>query len=373
MVAPIIPYGPTEIYVGPTGKRTYYSSKTGSRQSKPYDVPTAYTRRLATMVRRLPESNSVDAVTAGAWNIWSYFPDESPMVGQAYARFRNSVSDRASVGVSLLELNQSVTMIRERAIQMATFGRHLLRGNLVGAARTLKLSAVPKRASVKKSAANNYLEFHFGWAPLIGDIYSAIDVLQSPIKTMKASGSSNNGTERCDLAAPHEGSNPSAFYPSYTYWKDFKYWAGVRRLKMGADVAVSNPNLWLANQLGLVNPAILVYEKIPFSFVADWFFNVEQFLSSGTDFYGLTLKNAWTTRSFKGTFNQYDKRLYRWWEGSVIVNGGGVFIDSLADVAHLARSTGIAQPSFYVRPFKVFGWRRTAAAVSLLTQQLVRF
>lgn len=60
---------------------------------------------------------------------------------------------------------------------------------------------------------------------------------------------------------------------------------------------VTNPNLHLASQLGLTNPAYWLWDSLPWSFVADWWFGVDQFLNSFTATLGLTFSNASVTRT----------------------------------------------------------------------------
>lgn len=364
MVAPIS--GP---FYKTVAQSNYHSTCEGWKQAKPHDLVLPYKRGVAFNYVKVGPQN-LTPVDSVAWS--AELPPDQALIGSAYEKLKGMVSDRASLGVSLLELDQSITMITNRSVQIARFGRQLLRGNLVGAAKELRLSAVPKRASVKKSFSNNYLEFHFGWAPLIGDIHSAIDVLQSPVKDCTPKATAKSG-----MSDWYNLSNPGKIDSTTQKYESYRRFRLQRRVTMGARVSVSNPNLWLANQLGLVNPAVLVYELIPFSFVADWFINVEQFLSQGTDYYGLTLDKTYTTRIDKGEFSQrlWDDKLYSGYYGP---NGAWVSFwgyshsDVNSNICNMWRQSGLAKPALFVRPFKVWGWRRAAAAVSLLTQQLAK-
>lgn len=364
--------GPFTTEVGgttPDPTTLYYSKKVGWKQARPLDRVLAYERLIGTVTYKTSGSSLGARFVGASPGAIGLETQWSALEGLCYERFKAKVSNRASVGVSLLELDQSIAMIYNRSTQLFKFGGRLLRGDLLGAASELKMATVPKRASVKKSFANNYLEFHFGWAPLINDVYSAIQVLQSPINNyfIKA-GASRNAPFLWSYRPKVVISRPTATYPTsfYFYTEGYRtiYDVGVR---MGAEIAVNNSNLWLANQLGLVNPLVLVYEKIPFSFVADWFFNVEQFLSSGTDFYGLSMKNEWNSRRASNIVHDSYKELWKNLSGT-IVQSRDYTTDGVAK--HVKRKLGLINPTFFVRPFRVWGWRRSAAAVSLLTQQL---
>lgn len=372
MVAPVT--GPFVTEIGGSTDETvnyYYSYKSGYKQAKPHTLTTAYRRRLGTVISKTA------SCTRGARYVGAY-PCTIPLVSdsvwnqtisQCYERFRSKTSDRSSLGVTLLELDQSMAMIAKRSIELFRFGRRLVRGDLLGAARELRLAVVPKGASARKSFANNYLEYHFGWSPLVGDIYSSIDVLQSPLKDFHVRAGSK-APDQYMAIQPLRIVRSGASYP-FPFYAEDEEWRRLSSIgvKMGAEVGVTNPNLWLANQLGLINPAVLVYEKIPFSFIADWFFNVEQFLSQSTDFYGLSMKNAWTTRHAKSFVHYHHLQLYQ--------NGSGVLLDwatvndrCTGGSLEIDRAEGLTLPSFGLRPFKVFGLRRSLAAVSLVTQQL---
>lgn len=370
MVNPV-PYGPIEKFDGPPGKRTYYSRQLGYKQTRPFTTVTSYERRLGSLMERYPDTFLEDAVTAAGWPIWEYFPSDAPMVSRAYEKLKGKLSDRASIGVTLAEGHTSLAMIATRLRQLGGFATALRRLQFGTAAKYLRMSFIPKGVSKKRSFANNYLEFHFGWAPLIGDIYNAVNVLQSPFKTLKLKAGSQGPVEKCDLTIPIHDDNPDRPYPGYCSQDVEKYWIGVRRVHMGVDVRIDNPNLWLATQLGLVNPAAIAIELVPFSFVADWFFNLNQFLGKGTDWLGLTLENGYTTRVFSGTYWHFDDVRYWWLEGSPPSRTyGGRQLRTRSIVKHMQRSIGITYPEFFVRPLKLWHWRRVAAAASLTVQQL---
>lgn len=379
MALPII--GPVTTSSGGTaGSRSSYWLKTGYTQAKPFDRVLQYDyRRCDLKVMVPPSSNSYDAYgLAAGFDMLNELNGWRPDVygrNILYDRFKEKMSSNASLGVSLAELKQSYGMITNLVTKLVSFGRHVKAGRFGDAAHALGLLRPPKGVSRKKQASSNYLEFHFGWSPLIADIYDVCDVLQSPLKGPWIRATVSEKLGRLDLSTPTKGSNPSAYYPGYTEWETYRYWDGERRFACGAQVAVTNPNLWLANQLGLINPLTIAWELVPFSFVADWFVNLGTVVNSMTDYYGLTLTKEWTTTTYRGTCAYYNYARYRWWDwgypgGGRWVYGSSVFGNSRGTFIHTRRQVGLPKPTFVVRPFKVWGWRRAAAAVSLLTLQL---
>lgn len=345
------------------------------KQSKPIDRPLAYNARYAIEVRTKgnPQVNAAylggyDWINTGTVN-WD------SLVGKARERLSAKVSNRASMGANLATISQSVSMMQSRALQLLQAVRAIRKGDFSTANLRLNLATTPKKVSVKKRLASNWLEYSYGWSPLISDIYNAADVLQSPINDVYVRTTASDGfsMREIELTPPWQGQNPVAMYPLPYEWDQHSKLSLNCRVAMGMAVAVDNPNLWLANQMGLINPLPVLWEVIPWSFVLDWFTNASQFMQLGTEYYGLTLKNEWTTYSVKGELDYADRFLYQWMEGSPpSLLKGGRDPAWKGRVFQMARSPGLASPGFYVRPFKGMSWQRGANAISLLVQQLKR-
>lgn len=115
----------------------------------------------------------------------------------------------------------------------------------------------------------------YGVKPLMGDIYRGMDVLQRPMPVMRVKGT---GSGSWSLRIPDGYGNITRL-------------AVDAKVFCSAKVQVDNPNLWLANQMGLINPVQMINEGIPFSFVADWFSNLSQVIQQWTDFVGLNVND----------------------------------------------------------------------------------
>jgi hypothetical protein len=220
-----------------------------------------------------------------------------------------------------------------------------------GAARVLGMSVVPPKVGYWQSYANNWLEFYFGWRPMVMGIQAAVSVLSKPQQNVRIKASA---------------SGPYDFKEShFTQWgslvfSDSKVVSSKITCKMACTVSVINPNIVLANRLGLANPLMVAYEVIPWSFLSNWFFNVEQYLSMGTDFYGLSVADAFTTwyqvgTQTYGSYNPYDSP-----PGNACV----------AEYMNMSRELGLTLPSLHLKPYKPPNWGRAATAIALLVQQL---
>lgn len=143
---------------------------------------------------------------------------------------------------------------------------------------------MPSGKYVAKSLANKWLWFSYGIKPLVSDIANGMDVLTRPAPysaQVKKSGRSVRIIDRT------------------TDWGLRALFKSNVTIKISARVSVSNPNLWLANQLGLVNPVQAFNEGIPFSFVIDWFSNLSQVIMQMTDFVGLEIAEPLTVSKYE--------------------------------------------------------------------------
>jgi hypothetical protein len=319
------------------------------RQKKPYDQPLPFTFRYANVDSVVDSGNPRSYTVAPSFNTQA----ESRAYNKAYAKFVGLISDPSQWAVNLLECNKSLEMIAKRAWQIKEFARKLHRFDIHGATQELYLGRKsPRRTPVRKngkSFGDTFLEYRFGWEPLVKDIGNAVETLQGPFpsKWVKAGAVSNlEGYFRNDSGSFHNSDQ-------YT---------GRLFVTLRGQVEVINPNLYLANQLGFVNPLSVAWELVPYSFVVDWFSNVGQVLSAMTDFCGLSVKNA------SRTTYSFSHRSEKWW-----TDANGVYAGSESTAVYTFRQTGLGSgPTLELKPFKGFSPVRGATAISLLLQQLGR-
>jgi len=279
------------IYSTATRYATWY------RQMTPYDRPLAFDSWCSKVERPSPHYISEQAANAsGGPNLRALTLDQLARekawaLNKAYDRFVGEVGESASWLVTLAERKQTMSLLTNLLTRVYGFSSALRKYQWTKAVYTLagenqQLVLKGKRVIAKgglrkksKDFSNNYLQFHFGLAPLYSDIYSTISILQSPIKDM-----------------PVKASSKVTFrYPSYASQYSGSTNVGKVYCRIGGNVQVSNPNLFLANQLGLVNPVNAAFDMIRFSFVLDWFVNVQDVLASWTDFAGLRFSGGYTT------------------------------------------------------------------------------
>lgn len=135
------------------------------------------------------------------------------------------------------------------------------------------------------------------------------------------------------------------------------------RCNQSAVFRLENPNAWLANQMGLINPAVVVWDLVPWSFVVNMFANVNSLLNQFTDFYGLEVSGASTTVRE----DYFEASVFRkvFWEGlPYYIQDTRVFNNYNKD-----RSLGLTLPKL---EFRLPPLTLTSAimAVSLMVQQI---
>lgn len=332
--------------------------RTGYRQKKPYNLnlPAYHLSQIAREGPADSRSPSAPPSVQSYGNLiwWDNAAARADAYNQAYARLVGAMGENAGMAINLAQHKQSMSMISTRALQLYNFTRHLRRFEFSRAADDLGISRKRVRdLTLRKEAkglGNNWLEFHFGWSPLIHDVGTAIDILQSPVPPSRISGFGRGSASLVQKTKP-----VNTNYVNYVRKFDIK-------IRLGAEISVSNPNLWLANRLGFVNPATVLWDSVPFSFVVDWFVNVSQVIGSYTDFAGVSVQNSYNTVFWRSQYYE-DWSVFK-----------PVYTKKVGGVnTSMTRSYGIGSgPILKVKkPWQVSA-TRGATAISLLLQQLRR-
>lgn len=281
-------------------KLAYARSFSGRRPDMPYTALWAEIKDEAFRYNSNgnPKGPSPDCFNSqgGTSTISSVFTAtrKQQLMNKAYDRMVNRVQgERAQLGTALAEYKSATDMIVNRAGQLTRAYRNLRRGRfdlMLGDLHIRK--ALPKHHGMKwnrpKDASSLWLEYWFGWAPLISDIGTAIEILQDPPATFEKM-HRVRVKEKFQYSFRQSGRNAQNMAN------------GPIQLSCLYQLTsrVDNPNINLANRLGFTNPATIAWELVPFSFLVDWFYPVGRFLSSGDDWLGITRINPMYTLMYK--------------------------------------------------------------------------
>lgn len=219
--------------------------------------------------------------------------DISSAVNKATRRFVQN----SGLGISLVESPEAARLIGRRArtfyqgIRLLGKGRfaefsQLMRSSTGYNVSSKHIKAAQKRFGhgrfTEKRAAAAWLEFSFGWAPFFQSIYDTVDVALSYEKYDTHRRSASDGKTRAGFSAD-----------------------------------ITRRRIYTLNQLGLLNPAEILWDRKPLSFVIDWFLPITTILRIASANAGLGRIHGWTTQErtklmyCRGIFAQETTTFYR--------------------------------------------------------------
>lgn len=134
------------------------------------------------------------------------------------------------------------------------------------------------------------LKWKFGWLPLGQTLYDLMSLLKEgiharPLIISAKRRISTNRSGSWDL-----NSKPG----NYTM---------ADSVECGAYATLRSDFMANLNSIGMANPAEVLWELVPLSFVWDWFMPVGSFLQSLSATAGLDFLGGYTTRRNRGTYN----------------------------------------------------------------------
>jgi hypothetical protein len=197
----------------------------------------------------------------------------------------------SSIGETLGEWHEGFTMIASR-LRDLYYAYHAVKSGNIRLAQNFLTTRAPKGwRELVKQPSQLWLEWHFGWSPLLSDIYGAMQALSSPLPLL----------QKIRVRA-------SAFY-------DFPYQkvtdTGFIKIHMGAFFSsksriegfarLVSPSVGLLDQLGLLNPVEVAWNLVPMSFLVDHITGIGNFIGSYTDTLGWELHDITVT-----TLDQYE-------------------------------------------------------------------
>lgn len=261
----------------------------------------------------------------------------STLESTSYARLRGRLyKGSAALGVTLASYKQSREMIVQHY--------HRINNKIETAARILGRVGNNRRAAAR-AAAGTHLEFIFGVVPIYSDVVAVLTTL----------------AQQADSLTYVRGAHKVVIDS-----KEVSRWAGVTttnvvkghaRMTQACGVRIANPNRWLLERAGLLNPATVAWDVVPWSFLVNMFVNVNALVQQFTDFAGLEFDNITVTRHAR--YTQYTEAWTPTFQSSI-----GFEVD------YKSRAVGsLARPSMLIR-LPDANWGLAAMAASLATQNI---
>lgn len=151
-----------------------------------------------------------------------------------------------------------------------------------------------------KKISNNFLAFKFGVEPLINDVYSAVEALKKL--------SSSQQTEKVIVRVGASVTNSDSRVTSTSTRTSTTTLTETVKVSYSLEYKTVNSASSTLQQLGLLNPAEIAWEMMPWSFVVDWFLPIGKYITSfsadaGLEFVGGT-KTVVTTKYYQTVINE---------------------------------------------------------------------
>lgn len=204
-----------------------------------------------------------------------------------------------NLAVSGAEASKTVQLITSTASRLYMAARALKKGRLGDAYRVLGLEPgkrrLPKPKAVRNNAAGYWLELQYGWGPLLADIDGACSALATRLNEPQVP------VFYSEARSGERSFRNVVTYSGRSTWEAVIPWDVVSRevCRMGVYYRIRNGNIMQAARLGITNPALVIWELVPFSFVVDWFIPVGNFLSQLSAYHGLEFVTGYQTQFYK--------------------------------------------------------------------------
>jgi hypothetical protein len=222
-----------------------------------------------------------------------FFPTE--MMNEANTKALNKIADqKANISEDLATFRQTISLFKNPSESLWKSLKEAWTDKTMRPFLTRSLRDI-KRDGPLVPAARKYLEYVYGWRPLMQDIFGVyLLAKQQSVAAMLMHGS---GVSRRSL-----GGGNGSFYDfnnaTTTQWTSTTEDA-IAICKLWARIDPNHAGLRTLNQLGLANPLSLVWELVSWSFVVDWFVPIGPVLNALTAPAGLSFVSG--SRSVKST------------------------------------------------------------------------
>jgi hypothetical protein len=217
---------------------------------------------------------------------------------------------KTNLGLMYAEADKTSGTILGLAKRVSDAYRQFVHGDLKGVAKTLNISP--------KTAHKSWLEYKYGWIPLLMDVKGSAEFFAQQVL--------GGRPPRFSCQVRGEG--------SYDRSADFDYdpFGGgaqsriSRRFTASYEIRrkvwceVVNPHFNQLQQLGLTNPALYAWERIPYSFVFDWFISVGDWLAGLTALHGVEIRRSLHSNVNTMKFYRTQPRTERPFWGGTCVN-----------------------------------------------------
>lgn len=269
---------------------------------------------------------------------------------------------KGELGTTFAEYKKLFQSIEKNAKRLALAAQALRSGNFKKFLNIIDAQPLDKHISWNKCspkiAAKLWIEYWFGIAPTIKDIQLAYRNIEKPLPLVREIVVSSK------IDAVQTWRDEGTTSPILDSSIDVTVWG-----KSYMRFEVENPGSLLSNKLGtsVLNTFEVAVNVTPWSWLLNWFVNIQQYSKSFNAFSGVTIHEKYTTYyfKFKGTrIGNYS-------------NVGGASGKVYRDVSgyYMMRNLELPSVGLYLKTDNPFRDKptRAATAISLLVQRLKEF
>jgi hypothetical protein len=229
--------------------------------------------------------------------------DENIVVSRLRSKINGTT---ANIAESVATANQTLGLFTGNVRILTSAARALRTGNFGAYNRILRdpnpswqtAFKAAKRGgmSVSQLLANYWLQYRYGWLPLLNDSKALIEqfaryVAEDPVLTQSTASATKSSESLIAVTGLGDvaPTQPAGYTDIRTRTK----------VKIGIRYKIDNRVLNTFSSLGLTSPVSLAWELVPFSFLFDWFLPVGNALESFSAFEGLAFHSGYNTKFTK--------------------------------------------------------------------------
>lgn len=199
---------------------------------------------------------------------------------EALSRVFDKIRGDIDLSIDILQYRQTVSMVN-KAVSLVLHSRSAL--------KRMQLSS-------PKGWGSLWLEYQYGVKPTLSTIFGILEQIQKPqANWFKAVGRSTK-VEKGLISRPGV----------YSFVRNEQEWIQQRRCEIGILFKLSDSALQSMANYTSLNPASIIWENIPYSFVADWVYDLGGYIRNMESalLYQLDFRVGWVTQSCLTTAKQ---------------------------------------------------------------------
>jgi hypothetical protein len=220
-----------------------------------------------------------------------FLSSKQKALSRMQAKLANSSVNLAQ---AMAERQQTIDLFARKAHQLSQLALDIRHGHLNLAVKRIRdwvglnppkgsKLRLPNLKDVKassKNLSNWWLEYSYGWKPLLSDIYGSCEALANAYylkKPLEITGSATSNEVRYNYIVGG-GNFGLGGVPPIAKWSETSFYSYTEKSRYTLRVLEDEPLLQAMASTGLTNPALLAWELLPYSFVIDWFLPVGNWL-----------------------------------------------------------------------------------------------